>query len=274
MKTVVALLLLFLLPFSATADWGRVSAPLAGPAEVIGFYNAGCIAGAATLPLAGVGYQVLRPARNRYYGHPNLIAFVERLGRQTAATGGALLIGDLSQPRGGPMPSGHRSHQIGLDVDVWFFQEPSARPFTAAELATRELPSMVSIPAGDFVAEWSSRQREALQAAASDPAVERIFVNPIIKRSLCRSERDRRWLAKLRPWWGHDAHFHVRLRCPPDSPNCRPQDPFPAGDGCTADLDQWVWDLQHPKPPKKITKPTPPPALPARCQAVLNGAYR
>jgi murein endopeptidase len=29
-----------------------------------------------------------------------------------------LLIGDMSQPRDGPMLYGHSSHQIGLDVDI------------------------------------------------------------------------------------------------------------------------------------------------------------
>ena len=35
-----------------------------------------------------------------------------------------LLIGDMSQPRGGPMLNGHSSHQIGLDVDIWFTPMP------------------------------------------------------------------------------------------------------------------------------------------------------
>jgi hypothetical protein len=33
--------------------------------------------------------------------------------------GKGLYIGDISQPRGGPMTSGHASHQIGLDADIW-----------------------------------------------------------------------------------------------------------------------------------------------------------
>ena len=133
-RSIAPPLLLLLGSMSAFAGngWSKIAYPLAGPPQVIGSYAAGCIAGATALPLVGDGYQVMRPSRNRYYGHPALVAFVERLGRQTAARGGRLLIGDLGQPRGGPMPNGHRSHQSGLDVDVWFLQQPRERAAVAA----------------------------------------------------------------------------------------------------------------------------------------------
>ena len=41
----------------------------------------------------------------------DLSGFARRIGWQ------GLYIGDISQPRGGPMTSGHSSHQIGLDAD-------------------------------------------------------------------------------------------------------------------------------------------------------------
>ncbi|HCB13842.1 MAG TPA: penicillin-insensitive murein endopeptidase, partial [Gammaproteobacteria bacterium] len=78
-------------------------------------------------------------------------------------------------------------------------------------------------------ARWSPYYRDALKLAAQSPRVERIFVNAIIKQALCDSETDRAWLNKVRPWWGHDAHFHVRLACPPDSGQCKPQQPIPPG---------------------------------------------
>ena len=72
-------------------------------------------------PRAGRGYEVVRIGRNRRYGHPNLIAFVQRLGAGARrAKLGLLVVGDLSQPRGGPTPSGHRSHQTGLDADIGY----------------------------------------------------------------------------------------------------------------------------------------------------------
>jgi penicillin-insensitive murein DD-endopeptidase len=272
----LALLLPLLLgstPVLANA-WGTVAHPSPGPPQVIGAYAAGCIAGAVALPLVGEGYQAMRPSRNRYYGHPTLIAFVERMGRETAAQGGRLLIGDLTQPRGGPMSSGHRSHQSGLDVDIWFLQKPRDQILARADTERIEMPSMVRATEGVMHASrWSPRYRDALKRAALAPEVDRIFVNAIIKQALCRSETDRTWLTKVRPWWGHDSHFHVRLVCPRDSAHCEPQAPIPAGDGCDADLANWVRDIrQAALSPKPYRRPEPPSAdhLPSACSAVLN----
>lgn len=277
-RLLIGLFLLFwasVLPAWADNGWSTVGYPLAGPPQVIGSYAAGCIAGAVALPLAGDGYQVMRPGRNRYYGHPTLVAFVERLGRRTAANGGRLLIGDLGQPRGGPMPNGHRSHQSGLDVDVWFLQQPRDRSFSRADAERIDMPSMIRPAEGVLnYSRWSPRYRDALKLAALTPEVERIFVNPIIKQALCGSEPDRGWLEKVRPWWGHDAHFHVRLACPPGDAQCKPQKPFPPGDGCDPDLARWVREIvQATLSPRPYKKPEPPSAdrLPAACDAVLYG---
>src|SRR5205807_1315716 len=85
---------------------------------------------------------------------------------------------------------------------------------------------------------WRPEHRRLLEAFARSPEVERIFVNPAIKRALCREAgADRAWLERIRPWWGHNYHFHVRLACPRGEPECRNQAPPPPGDGCGADLD-------------------------------------
>ncbi|MCU0807208.1 MAG: penicillin-insensitive murein endopeptidase [Candidatus Contendobacter sp.] len=274
---VLLFLSLLMSPLLALAGdgWSTVGYPLAGPPQVIGSHAAGCIAGAVALPLAGDGYQVMRSSRNRYYGHPALVAFVERLGRRAAASGGRLLIGDLGQPRGGPMPDGHRSHQSGLDVDVWFLQQPRDRLLTRTDTERIAMPSMTRPAQGAInYSRWSPRYRDVLKQAALAPEVDRIFVNAIIKQALCDSEPDRSWLEKVRPWWGHDAHFHVRLACPPGDDQCKPQKPFPPGDGCDADLARWVEEIvQATLSPKPIKKPEPPSAdrLPAACEAVLYG---
>ncbi|MCP5197501.1 MAG: penicillin-insensitive murein endopeptidase [Gammaproteobacteria bacterium] len=261
-------------PAHAGNAWSKIGDPLPGRPQVIGSYAAGCIAGAVALPLIGDGYQVMRSSRNRYYGHPLLIAFIEHLGRRTAAHGNRLLIGDLGQPRGGPMPNGHRSHQSGLDVDVWFLEQPQERILSRADTERIGMLSMVHATQGGLNhARWSTHYRDALKLAAQSPQVERIFVNAIIKQALCDSESDRRWLNKVRPWWGHDAHFHIRLACPPDSDQCKPQNPIPPGDGCDADLGNWVRDIvQAARSPKPYRKPKPPSAdrLPAACEVVLN----
>lgn len=261
-------------PARAGNGWSDVAYPLPGPPETIGSFNAGCIAGAIAIPLVGDGYQVMRPIRNRYYGHPLLVRFLERLGRQTAARDSRLLIGDLGQPRGGPMPTGHRSHQSGLDVDIWFLQQPRDRVLARSETEQLGAPSMVRAAQGTLnYSLWSPRYRDALRLAAQAPEVERIFVNPIIKQALCQSETDRYWLEKVRPWWGHDDHLHIRLACPPDSAQCQPQKPIPPGDGCDPDLANWVRDIvQAARNPKPHKKPEPPSTenLPAACYTVLN----
>jgi penicillin-insensitive murein endopeptidase len=97
--------------------FSRFRSPVGGAGQVVGGTSNGCLLGAARLPASGPGFEVLHLGRHRYYGHPDLVAFVRRLGLQARRKKlGPLLIGDLSQPRGGPTPSGHRSHQSGLDV--------------------------------------------------------------------------------------------------------------------------------------------------------------
>lgn len=263
------------LPSYAAPPWSAVREPLPAAPQVIGSYAAGCIAGAEPLPWVGAGYQVMRSSRHRYFGHPHLIELVQTLGRQAQMQGYRLLIGDLSQPRGGPTPSGHRSHQSGLDVDVWFLQQPANRILSAAETEQITMPSMVRITEGVMHPRWGARQREVLKQAALAPQVERIFVNAIIKQELCNTESDRSWLRKVRAWWGHDAHFHVRLVCPADSPQCTPQKPLPYDDGCGLEISNWVRDIVNAaRAPQTWRKPRPPSAerLPAACQAVLQGS--
>jgi penicillin-insensitive murein endopeptidase len=172
------------------------------------------------------------------------------------------------------MAYGHRSHQIGLDADIWFRYVPSGQTLSRRETEALPMRSVVSAAKARVEPErWSPALRDLLRAAAASPEVERIFVNPIIKQFLCRGESDRAWLRKIRPWWGHDAHFHVRLRCPLDSPLCQEQKPVPRGDGCDKDLDKWVRELQQAalSPPPKQHKPSRKPVvLPVNCTAVLQ----
>ncbi len=255
--------------------WSRLSSPLAAPrAEVIGGVSHGCLVGAATLPLDGVGYQAMKPQRRRYFGHPQLIAFVKNLGKQAQGRGDHLLIGDLAQPRGGPMSYGHRSHQNGLDVDIWLWQPTKA--IDQNQRQRRDMTSFADLAAARVTPQWSTAQRQALFDAATDPRVERIFINPVIKQHLCRTEANPRWLYKVRAWPGHDGHFHVRLRCPSDSPRCDSQPPLdPQAVGCDADLDRWVAEIQeairNPPPARPAVPARPKPTLPDACAAVLQG---
>jgi penicillin-insensitive murein endopeptidase len=105
--------------------FARKTTPLPGPARSIGSYADGCLEGATALPISGPAWQVIRVSRDRYWGNPSLVAFIDRLAEKAKKVGwNGLLIGDMSQPRGGPMLTGHSSHQIGLDVDIWFTPMP------------------------------------------------------------------------------------------------------------------------------------------------------
>lgn len=251
-----------------------IPAPLA--ARAIGFYAKGCLAGALALPVDGKTWQVMRLTRNRNWAHPDLIRFLEQFSAKVPQVAGwhGILVGDLSQPRGGPMLTGHSSHQVGLDADIWLTPMPD-RTLTRAERETISATMMVRTDRRDIdPAAWTPSHLKVVRAAAEDPVVERIFVNAAIKKALCREAgTGRAWLNKVRPYWGHDYHMHIRMRCPADNPDCKPQEPVPAGDGCGKELDWWFADsILYPKPAAKPAKPKPGltlAELPPACRQVL-----
>ena len=256
------------------ADWGSVSGPSPGPARAIGGPAAGCLQGAAELPPDGVGYEAIHLSRHRNFGLPETVAFVERLGREAHAAGlQPFYVGDMAQPRGGPMSYGHGAHQNGVDVDIWL--DLGRKPMLPA--AAREdvaMPPMLLPDRSDIDPQhFGAPQVTLLRLAARDPKVDRIFINPAIKRALCRGVAgaragDAAWLHKIRPWYGHTRHFHVRLACPPDSPGCSGQAPVPPGDGCDRSLDWW---FERGPPAIPPPPPHPPhPRLPAACMALLT----
>jgi penicillin-insensitive murein endopeptidase len=252
-------------------SWPSAAYPSAGPPLVIGHYGGACLAGAVSLPPEGPGYQAVDLSRRRHYGHPVLLEFVVDLGRLVAARQlGTLLVGDMAQPRGGPMSSGHVSHQGGLDVDLWFRLDVPPLPRERREGIPQ--PSVVDPDTGrPRPQQWGINNAELVRAAAVDPRVSRVFVGAAIKRDLCeRSWPDRQWLGRVRPWPYHDEHLHVRLHCPASSPACVPQPPLPAGEGCSpAEL-----EVALARERALIGRPYPAPnrVLPPACRAVLSAA--
>ena len=269
--------------------FGAQTVPSTGLAQPIGSYARGCAGGLVALPETGPTWQAMRLARNRNWGHPALIGFLQDLSAYAATLPGwqGLYIGDLSQPRGGPMTGGHASHQIGLDADVWML------PATNLGLSRkqRENISSISIRTEDQTrvnGNWTPAHAALLRAAASDPRVDRIFVAAAAKIALCNGagRGDKAWLQKIRPIYGHNTHFHVRLKCPPGATACEPQKPTVAalsngGDGCDDTLNWWVTtyleELRHPPKPPKNAPPPPKSAktyvmsdLPAECRTVLS----
>ncbi len=250
----------------------------------IGTYAKGCGAGLMQLPETGPTWQAMRLSRNRNWGHPDMIAFIQRLGAEATRHGWAgLYIGDISQPRGGPMTSGHASHQIGLDADIWMLP-PKRLNLSRGD---REKISSLNVRSADqrsVNGNFTRAHYNILKAAASDPAVDRIFVTPPVKIEMCKTARraDRAWLQKIRPLYGHNTHFHVRLKCPAGSAFCQTQRPSVAelsngGDGCDETLQWWVTDYLN--PPKTPASPPPPRKrgardytmedLPGQCAQVL-----
>jgi penicillin-insensitive murein endopeptidase len=257
--------------------FGRKVLPAAMPTRVVGFYAHGCIAGAQALPINGDTWQVMRLSRNRNWAHPDMVALLKRLSARVHKDAGwpGLLVGDMSQPRGGPMFTGHASHQVGLDADIWLTPMP-ARQLSRNE---REEMSAVMMVRDDRLdidpSVWTPNHLTVIRDAAQEPGVQRIFVNAAIKKALCREAKgDRSWLSKIRPMYGHDYHFHIRIKCPAGSSECESQPEPSDGEACSAaDLAYWFKDeVIHPKPPKEPPKPKPPMTmaqLPAACRQVL-----
>jgi len=258
--------------------FARKLKPTAGPAHSIGSYVKGCIAGAEPMPITGDTWQVMRLSRNRNWGHPDMIALLKRLSVKTHKDAGwpGILVGDIGQPRGGPALSGHASHQLGLDADIWLTPMPD-RLLSREEREETSATMMVRDDRLDVDSKvWTPNHWTVLRDAAQEPAVQRIFVNAAIKKALCRDAKgDRSWLSKIRPWYGHDYHFHIRMRCPAGDKACKGQPDQGEGEGCQAsDLAYWFKDsIIHPEPPKEPAKPAHGITLaqmPSDCRQVLN----
>ena len=197
--------------------FGAVSTPAPLAARAIGSYAKGCLSGGVSLPINGPDWQVMRLSRNRNWGHPRLLDYLERLASDARGLDGwpGLLVGDMAQPRGGPMITGHTSHQIGLDADIWLTPMPD-RVLTPQEREDITATSMLKDPFTVDPNIWTPLHTKLIKRAASYPQVARIFVHPAIKKVLCeQAGKNRAWLSKVRPWWNHYYHFHVRLTCPP-----------------------------------------------------------
>lgn len=277
------ILLLLALTGPACADtpardlFGAVSLPTTGADLPIGSYAKGCQSGAVQLPESGPTWQAMRLSRNRNWGQPELIDFIVKLSKSAAKQKGwaGIYVGDMSQPRGGPMKSGHASHQIGLDVDIWML--PPKRLNLSVQEREEISAERVDKTSGAYAtAKFTPELMGVIKAAALDKNVARIFLFPGGKVALCAAETGNRdWLRKIRPWYGHNDHFHVRLKCPKGAKGCVDQDPPPPGDGCQ-DAQDWVDNILNPPPPDpnaKPAKPAPPLVLanlPKACTGVLT----
>ena len=290
----VGLCALALLSLPARAEdlanrlFGAMQVASGQKAMAVGSYAKGCGAGLVQLPQTGPSWQAMRLSRNRNWGHPVMIEYLKELSVTATRLGWAgLYVGDISQPRGGPMTSGHASHQIGLDADIWML--PPRR--VNLSVSDREAISSIPVRSADqrsVTGNWTAAHRELLKAAALDKRVDRLFVAAAVKIEMCRTAKpaDKKWLQKIRPIAGHDTHFHVRLKCPAGARLCQTQSPTVAelsggGSGCDDTLMWWVTDYLNPVDPS--AEPPDPDAprargardytmadLPQECAAVLG----
>lgn len=267
----------------------------------IGNYGHGCLLGGQAIQSPGL-WELMHPSRHRYFGHPDMQSFLQYL----ADKNGRLAVGDIAQPAGGPTPSDHVAHTNGLDVDIRYEILPKKKKYSQDDLEKheavvvavnqpRESKGQYHLESHMISGMWNDTLSKLLKTAAEYPRTDRIFVSPPIKKEMCaifgKSGNYPSWLLKIRPWFEHDDHFHVRLKCPDNSPACEKQAPPPvqAGDatkvGCAGkDIDwwtsqktkdsylaDWIKESQHPEPPslspkwlKAMDK------LPDACKQVLN----
>ena len=163
-----------------------------------------------------------------------------------------------------------------MDIDIWL-------RLTDERLSENELAVPKPISVVDLTnyklrkSNWTDDHFQVIRYAAKDQKVVRIFVHPVIKQTLCDQEssdaNERAWLGKIRPWWGHHSHFHVRLKCPKGSSNCIAQANPPKGDGCGDELASWAPQTIPVPPPKKVAKSKKKKkvkVMPSQCLALIS----
>lgn len=229
------------------SPWERIKKPIPGSPTVFGSYANGCIVGAEQLIPSSAIWEFVNTSRNRHYGHTQLRSFLEKLGTFTVGKKfGKLIIGDTSLPAGGKTDYGHASHQLGIEADIrfeffngtrmdeaqrnsWAFHDIAE--FVKAKRKVKGRTKTVTV-SRLIPNTWNEGIYQALKFSASDALVDRMFVAPAIKHKMCQEAKLKEgsypeWLKKIRPWTGHTAHFHVRMKCPATSPDCEPQSPIP-----------------------------------------------
>ena len=205
------------------------------------------------LPINGQTWQVMRLSRNRNWGHPTLVEFLEQLGREghqgrLARAAGRRHVAAARRPDADRpcQPSGRPRRRHLADAD--------ARPRADAARARGNVGHHGGRPRTARTSIRRSGRRRMPRSSRRRPRTRRSSASSSMRRSRRRSAARPAPIApgcaRCGRYWGHDYHFHIRMRCPADSPDCKPQEPVPAGDGCGKELDWWFTDaVLHPKPP-------------------------
>ena len=153
-----------------------------------------------------------------------------------------LFVGNISARKGGLL-NPHKSHQIGMDVDIAY---PAA---TAADAEKNNFPVVVQQSSRKFNSNvYSTKKTFELFKYAfkqTEPPVDRIFADKLILQDLCKyavqnkefSGKDKDVVEKLfqniEHVDGHGDHFHLRLKCTDAHPACRSKI-YVKAKGCSA----------------------------------------
>ena len=244
-------------------------------ARSIGFYTHGCLAGGVALPINGKTWQVMRLSRNRNWGHPDLVAFLERLAAKVPKVrlaraagrrhGAAARRADAHRPR---QPSGrarcrHLAHADAEDAA----DARGARGDVGDQRGRRGQEGRRSedLDAGPFRADQGGGRGPEGRAHLRQCGDQ--------EGAVPRGRQGPRLAAQGAPVVGAQLSFPCPHRLPGRQPGCKAQDPAGETEGCGKELDCWFSPgVLNPPPPKEPPKPRPPLTmadLPAACRQVL-----
>ena len=205
----------------------------------IGTPNNGSLEGAECLPQEGEGYMQLYRNMQRIWGTMPMIDMIQKSAADVARKypgRDRLQVEDISAQSGGDI-DGHGSHENGQDVDLGFYKADGVEHDPRAKNQYYADPMVVNgkvSPNFDVERNW-----ELMKALHRHGNVQKIFVDQVLKRELCRHARSKgefsmniQVLRSLRHETNHQDHMHVRLRCPPRAKNCSNLGEPPAGSGC------------------------------------------
>lgn len=194
-----------------------------GRLDTLGSVQAYCTAnngflahGVAITPTAGNAVVLNNPYRCTNYGTTGLVLALHRAGKALAnllGPGAALVVGDLSSPRGGCLTTrrgSHSGHTNGLDADIAFISKP--RPGA-------EAPSRIFNSHMDYELNWWFLKTFVAQSPVCIHRIliDRKHIRGLLKFAESIDDPDRRAMATLLLHYpGHKNHYHIRVGLAPN----------------------------------------------------------
>ena len=178
-----------------TKEWLELYLTIPGPHPEVNFL----------MPKQGVGFFCRMPDSRRWALPQTAMALTTAAGIWFAKhpDGPRIVISDLSK-RGGGWLSPHKSHQIGLDVDIQLVRKDKTDTIKAITCAEERYSR-------ERTREWISLLRDNGATAVKEIGFcDRAMNIPGVK---------------LSPWPGHHNHLHVRFCMPPHYPGLRQRIP-------------------------------------------------